>query len=112
QQDVINQLYNMNISISDSIPEIQAEYNLMVDKMVREKVSSNQVVIAKNQVFIAERILRSINSVFVGTENSENSAHDFSVDIETFGVYLDAQLNGNAELGVAKVESPEVRESL
>ncbi|MDH2635847.1 methyl-accepting chemotaxis protein [Acinetobacter nosocomialis] len=112
QQDVINQLYNMNISISDSIPEIQAEYNLMVDKMVREKVSSNQVVIAKNQVFIAERILRSINSVFVGTENSENSAHDFSVDIETFGVYLDAQLNGNAELGVTKVESPEVRESL
>ncbi|WP_290015140.1 methyl-accepting chemotaxis protein [Acinetobacter pittii] len=112
QQNVINQLYNMNISISDSIPEIQAEYNLMVDKMVREKVSSNQVVIAKNQVFIAERILRSINSVFVGTENSENSAHDFSVDIETFGVYLEAQLNGNAELGVAKVDSPEIRESL
>ncbi len=112
QQNVINQLYNMNISISDSIPEIQAEYNLMVDKMVREKVSSNQVVIAKNQVFIAERILRSINSVFVGTENSENSAHDFSVDIETFGVYLEAQLNGNAELGVVKVDSPEIRESL
>ncbi|MEH1710354.1 methyl-accepting chemotaxis protein [Acinetobacter pittii] len=112
QQNVINQLYNMNISISDSIPEIQAEYNLMVDKMVREKVSSNQVVIAKNQVFIAERILRSINSVFVSTENSENSAHDFSIDIETFGVYLEAQLNGNAELGVAKVDSPEIRESL
>lgn len=48
QQNVINQLYNMNISISDSIPEIQAEYNLMVDKMVREKVPSSQVVIAKN----------------------------------------------------------------
>ncbi len=111
-QDVINQLYNMNISISDSIPEIQAEYNLMVDKMVREKVASNQVIIAKNQVFIAERILRSINSVLVGTENSQTSAHDFGVDIETFGVYLNAQLNGNAELGVARVESPEVRESL
>lgn len=52
QQDVINQLYNMNISISDSIPEIQAEYNLMVDKMVREKVSSNQVVIAKTKYLL------------------------------------------------------------
>ncbi|MBJ8434616.1 MULTISPECIES: methyl-accepting chemotaxis protein [Acinetobacter] len=111
-QPVINQLYNMNISISDSIPEIQAEYNLMVDKMVREKVSSNQVMIAKNQVFIAERILRSINSVLVGTEDSQSSAHDFGVDIETFGVYLNAQLNGNAELGVTRVESPEIRESL
>ncbi|MFW1886656.1 chemotaxis protein, partial [Acinetobacter nosocomialis] len=86
--------------------------NLLLDKMVREKVSSNQVVIANNQVFIAERILRSINSVVVGTENSENSAHDFSVDIETFGVSLDAQLNGNAELVVAQVESPEVRVSV
>ncbi|AMX20677.1 Methyl-accepting chemotaxis protein PctA [Acinetobacter pittii] len=112
QQNVINQLYNMNISISDSIPEIQAEYNLMVDQMARQGLPSSQVIIAKNQVFIAERILRSINSVFVSTENSENSAHDFSIDIETFGVYLEAQLNGNAELGVAKVDSPEIRESL
>jgi twitching motility protein PilJ len=42
----------------------------MVDQMVRENMPSSQVIITKNQVFIAERILRSINSVLVGTDNS------------------------------------------
>ncbi len=63
-QRVLNQLYDTNISISETVPEIQAEYNLMVDQMARQGLPSSQVIIAKNQVFIAERILRSINSVF------------------------------------------------
>lgn len=112
QQKVINQLYDTNISISETIPEIQAEYNLMVDQMVRENMPSSQVIITKNQVFIAERILRSINSVLVGTDNSSISANDFGADIDTFGVYLNAQLNGSAELGVDRIESPDLRESL
>ena len=99
QQKVINQLYDTNISISETIPEIQAEYNLMVDQMVRENMASSQVIITKNQVFIAERILRSINSVLVGTDNSNVSANDFGADIDTFGVYLNGQLNGSTELG-------------
>jgi twitching motility protein PilJ len=112
QQKVINQLYDTNISISETIPEIQAEYNLMVDQMVRENMSSSQVIITKNQVFIAERILRSINSVLVGTDNSNVSANDFGADIDTFGVYLNAQLNGSSELGVDRITSPDLRESI
>ncbi|ENW89973.1 methyl-accepting chemotaxis protein [Acinetobacter dispersus] len=112
QQKVINQLYDTNISISETIPEIQAEYNLMVDQMVRENMPSSQVIITKNQVFIAERILRSINSVLVGTDNSSVSANDFGADIDTFGVYLNAQLNGSSELGVDRISSSALRESV
>ncbi|MDO3656843.1 methyl-accepting chemotaxis protein [Acinetobacter genomosp. 15BJ] len=112
QQKVINQLYDTNISISETIPEIQAEYNLMVDQMVRENMPSSQVIITKNQVFIAERILRSINSVLVGTDNSNVSANDFGADIDTFGVYLNAQLNGSSELGVDRISSAALRESV
>ncbi|WP_436898606.1 methyl-accepting chemotaxis protein [Acinetobacter gyllenbergii] len=112
QQKVINQLYDTNISISETIPEIQAEYNLMVDQMVRENMPSSQVIITKNQVFIAERILRSINSVLVGTDNSSVSANDFGADIDTFGVYLNAQLNGSSELGVDRISSAALRESV
>src|SRR5690606_13225798 len=71
-----------------------------------------QVVIAKNQVFIAERILRSISSVLTGSDNSRESADDFSADTETFGSYLDAQLNGSAELGVERIADPALRASL
>ncbi|WP_151726124.1 methyl-accepting chemotaxis protein [Acinetobacter ursingii] len=112
QQKLINQLYDTIIAIGESIPGIQAEYNLMVDQMARLNMPSSQVVIAKNQVFIAERILRSISSVLVGTENARASADDFSADIETFGAYLNAQLNGSADLGVERISDPSLRESV
>ncbi|CAM2786419.1 methyl-accepting chemotaxis protein [Acinetobacter celticus] len=112
QQKIINTLYDTNIAIGESIPGIQAEYNLMVDQMARQDMPSNQVVIAKNQVFIAERILRSISSVLTGSESSRESADDFSADTETFGSYLNAQLNGSAELGVERITDPALRESL
>ncbi|OAL78631.1 chemotaxis protein [Acinetobacter sp. SFB] len=112
QQKIINQLYDTNIAIGETIPGIQAEYNLMVDQMARQDMPSNQVVIAKNQVFIAERILRSISSVLTGSDNSRESADDFSADTETFGSYLVAQLNGSAELGVERLSDPALRESL
>ena len=112
EQKVINQLYDTNIAIGESIPGIQAEYNLMVDQMTRQNMPSNQVVIAKNQVFIAERILRSISLVLSGNDNSRESANDFSADTETFGSYINAQLNGNADLGVNRIEDPALRVSL
>ncbi|AZN63428.1 chemotaxis protein [Acinetobacter johnsonii] len=112
QQKIINQLYDTNIAISESIPGIQAEYNLMVDQMARQNLPANQVVIAKNQVFIAERILRSIGSVLTGSANSRESADDFSSDTETFASYLNAQLNGSADLGVERINDPEMRDSL
>jgi len=111
-QKIINQLYDTNIAVADAIPGMQAEYNLMVDQMARENMPSTQVVIAKNQVFIAERILRSIGSVLGGSDNTRASAEDFNADTETFGTYLNAQLNGNADLGVTRIDQPELRESL
>ncbi len=112
QQKIINQLYDTNIAIGETIPGIQAEYNLMVDQMAHQNMPSNQVVIAKNQVFIAERILRSISLVLTGTDSSRESADDFSADTETFGSYLNAQLSGSAQLGVQRIDDPNLRETL
>ncbi len=110
QKAMITKLYDTNLAINDVIPGIQAQYNLMVDQMARQNYPSSQVVIAKNQVFIAERILRSINTVLAGYNvNSRESADDFSADAQTFGLYLNAQLNGNADLGVVRVSEPNLR---
>lgn len=112
QQKLINQLYDINIAVDETVPGIQAEYNVMVDQMALQGASGSQVVIAKNQVFIAERILRSINSILSGSENAKQSADDFSADINTFGAYLNGQLRGSPELGVAMISNPNLRESL
>lgn len=52
QQKIINQLYDTNIAIGESIPGIQAEYNLMVDQMARQDMPSNQVVLAKTKYLL------------------------------------------------------------
>jgi len=56
--------------------------------------------------------LRSISSVLVGNDSSRESADDFNADTETFGTYLNAQLNGSSELGVERINDPALRESL
>ncbi len=108
----INHLHDFSLAAMDVIPGIQAEYNIMVDQMARDNYPSSQVVIAKNQVFIAERILRSLASMMENDEFSRSSMEDFSADLETFDTYLKAQLEGNAELGVSKINGAELRASL
>lgn len=108
----INHLYDLRIATMEVIPGMQAEYNLMVDQMARSNYPSAQVVIAKNQVFIAERIIRSLESMMKNDKLSHSSMQDFSADVETFDTYLKAQLEGNAELGVSKITTPELRDSL
>ena len=112
QQKLINQLFDANVEFTEIIPQIQSDYNLLVNDMASADMPSTQVVMAKNQVFIAERILRSIGSVLSSTINTRENSGDFKQDIETFGIYLDAQVNGSAELGITQLTQPDMRESL
>ena len=103
-QKNLNHIYDYTLAVAETVPGIQAEYNLMVNMMTRENYPSTQVLIAKNQVFIAERILRLLSGI--------TNIDDFSTDLETFNIYLKAQLNGNSEMGVTRINDPELRSSL
>ncbi|MBJ9954849.1 MULTISPECIES: pilus assembly protein PilJ [unclassified Acinetobacter] len=111
-QDRLVAIQDFNILIQEITPEIQAEYNLVTDRMARLNYPSNQVVIAKNQVFLAGRFLNSLEKISGGEEHLLDNIDDFLADVETFNAYLKAQLQGNTELGVVRVKDAEVRESL
>ncbi len=111
-QKSFEDLYTFHLTTAIEIPGIQAEYNLMTDYMARHNYPSDQVVIAKNQVFVAERILKSLISLSQYNESARYDLEDLSEDIETFSIYLEAQLEGKAELGVIKIKDAVLRESL
>lgn len=111
-QSSLNALYEYQILVSETIPSIQAEYNLLADMMARANNSAMQAIIAKNQVFIAERVLRSLLNLTDVNSIRPDDLDDFLADLETFNVYLKAQLNGNPELGVERVNNAEMREGL
>ena len=112
QQPLINQLYDANLALTETIPSIQAQYNLIIEQMSRQGSAGSQIAIAKNQVFLAERILSSMNSLMNGSENSNASAEDFNTDVRNFAALLNGQLNGNAALGVARIEDTNLRAAL
>ncbi len=112
QQQTINQLQGLGLQITEAIPGIQSEYNLLVDEMTRGGYSASQVALAKNQVYLSERILRSINAVLTGDTNSVEYADNFNADTLTFGEYIDGQLNGSAEYGVVRIAEADMRDIL
>lgn len=111
-QKDMSSIYDFGLALAEVIPSIQAEYNLLTDQMIRNNASSTQVVVAKNQVFIAERILRSLASITKDDPYAVSTMEDVFADIETFNIYLKAQLEGNAELGVERINDPELRQGL
>ncbi len=111
-QKTVNGLYDIGVSISDAIPDVQAKYNKVVDGLVKSGAPSTQVALAKNQVWLTERILRSVKSVLVGDDDSVASGDTFSSDIEMFGQYLNGQLSGDSSLGIPQVTEPALRSLL
>ena len=108
EQNQLNALYDFKLHVFEAIPGIQAEYNLMTEMMARSNSPSTQIIITKNQVFIAERILRSLQGNEIGLIEVDGLA----MDLETFNAYLNGQMNGSKELGVQRIEDPELRMGL
>lgn len=109
RQKTIATLQTLGTQVNETVPGIQSEYNLLADGMTRANYPAVQVALAKNQVYLAERILRSINAVMSSRDNSVEYADNFSADAETFGAYLDGALKGNTELGVQRIDDPNLR---
>ena len=109
-ENILTKLYATNVAISQVIPGMQSQYNDLVDKMERKHAPANQIVIAKNQVVVAERILRSVDSILSASKVVEDSTNDFKADTETFARYLDAQLEGSQD--VERITDPELRSIL
>ncbi|MFB2538958.1 MULTISPECIES: methyl-accepting chemotaxis protein [unclassified Acinetobacter] len=111
-QALIKNLQATGVQVTEAIPGIQTEYNLLADEMTRAGYPASQVALAKNQVYLSERILRSLNALLTGADYSLEGAENFNADAETFNKYLNAQLSGSMELGVVAVAQPQLRKTL
>lgn len=111
-EKTVSNLHDLVAGIADAVPELQAGNDAIVDAMVAAGAESSQVVIAKNQSVLAERILRSVSSVLNGDENAVMAADDFGRDAETFGQVLTGLLNGDQDLGLLPVKDGQAKASL
>ena len=93
--------------VNETIPQLQLEYNDVVEILIQSKASSTQIAKAQEQVWIAERIARSVNNVLAGGEEAVMAADNFGRDAQRFGKVLNGMIKGDRSLGIRPVRNSE-----
>ena len=111
-RDTILALHETANVLSERIPELQVEYDEVIEIMLEENADQEQVQLAQRQSWLAERIIRSINKVLVGGEGAIMAADSFERDAVLFERVLDGMLYGNPNLDIKQITQPEAVASL
>ncbi|TCS43219.1 methyl-accepting chemotaxis protein [Reinekea marinisedimentorum] len=105
-------LHNTAVTLAERIPELQVEYDEVVEIMLSDNSDPTQVALAQRQSWLAERIVRSINKVLVGGEGAVMAADSFERDAVLFQRVLDGMRFGDPAIGVDKITNAEAADAL
>jgi twitching motility protein PilJ len=103
-QDTVLDLHEVADTLSETVPDLQAEYRGLVELLVENDAEPRMVSLAQRQILLAERILRSVSRVLEGGEGAVVAADAFGQDAARFGEVLNAMIEGNEEMGVAPIQ--------
>ncbi|MDH4563566.1 MULTISPECIES: methyl-accepting chemotaxis protein [unclassified Pseudomonas] len=111
EQTVLS-LHQVAATLAETIPQLQVEYEEVVDILLESGAPASQVSVAQRQSLLAERILGSVNKVLAGDDDSVQAADMFGRDASLFGRVLSAMIEGNAAMEISKVTNTEALERL
>ncbi|RPZ26559.1 chemotaxis protein [Pseudomonas aeruginosa] len=104
EQTVLS-LHQVASTLAETIPQLQVEYEEVVDILLENGAPADQVAVAQRQSLLAERILGSVNKVLAGDENSVQAA-------DSFGRVLKGMQEGDAAMSISKVTNAEAVDRL
>ena len=105
-------LHEVAKTLNDSIPELQAEYNNVVEILLESRAPADQVAVAQKQSWLAERIARNVDKMLQGDQAAKNAADQFNLDASLFGSVLNGMLQGNKVMRISRVTDNDARASL
>ncbi|RMR06029.1 Chemotaxis sensory transducer [Pseudomonas savastanoi pv. glycinea] len=111
EQTVLS-LHQVAATLAETIPQLQVEYEKVVDILLQNRAPASQVAVAQRQSLLAERILGSVNKVLAGDDTAVQAADAFGRDASQFGQVLSGMLDGNVSLRIAQVDDPAARARL
>ena len=111
-QTTVLSLHEVATTLSDTVPQLQVEYEDVVDVLIASGAPADQVAIAQRQSLLAERILGSVNRGLEGDEDAVMAADSFGRDASLFGRVLQGMLEGNPSIGIAAVTDPDAASRL
>ncbi|MCK9238140.1 MAG: methyl-accepting chemotaxis protein [Thiopseudomonas sp.] len=105
-------LYSVASTLAETIPQLQVEYEEVVDILLSSGAPANQIAVAQRQSLLAERIIGSANKVLIGDQDSVLAADMFARDANQFGRVLTAMKEGSAAMEITRVTNREAMERL
>lgn len=111
-QATVSSLHELASSLADTIPQLQLEYEEVVDILLRVGAPADQVAIAQRQSLLSERINASVTRVLAGDENAVLAADMFSRDASLFGRVLKGMREGDEAMQITPVVDEEAVERL
>jgi twitching motility protein PilJ len=111
EQTVLS-LHQVAATLAETIPQLQVEYEKVVDSLLQNRAPASQVAVAQRQSLLAERILGSVNKVLAGDDTAVQAADAFGRDASQFGRVLSGMLDGNLSMRIAQVDDPDARARL
>ncbi|MDF1693227.1 MAG: methyl-accepting chemotaxis protein [Zhongshania sp.] len=108
-RELIVFLFEVAEKLNTLLPELQLNNSKLVDILLKNGASAQQMVIAQRQSWLAERIARNIDKMISGTDAAKEAAKQFRLDATEFGAVLQGMLDGNSGIGVDKVNNKDAR---
>ncbi len=99
-------------TLSESIPELQAEHRNIVDILLENEAPADQVSVAQTQSWRAERIARNLEKMLVGGEDADKAADQFNLDASLFGKVLAGLKVGDPTMSINAITDSDAIQSL
>lgn len=87
--------------MNEVMPQLMEHTQDIVDTLVKDGASAEQVSLASRQAVLGQRIVNSLNSVMAG-KATESSATQFAADTREFGRVLDGFMRGTGGISQLK----------
>ena len=111
-QETIIFLHDVANTLNESLPELQAEHNNIVDILLENRAPADQVAAARMQTWRAERIGRNVDKMLVGGSDADKAADQFNLDANLFGRVLSAMKQGDVAMSISRITDREAVASL
>ncbi|HKK13951.1 MAG TPA: methyl-accepting chemotaxis protein [Gammaproteobacteria bacterium] len=95
--------------INKFMPQLLSHYQSVVDLLVKNGASAEQVSVASRQMMLAQRIVNNMSKVLAG-ENTASATQQFAKDTEEFGKVLEGEIRGSN--GVKAITNPQAQAKL
>lgn len=111
-EETIIFLHDVATTLNESLPELQAEHNNIVEILLENTAPSDQVSVAQMQSWRAERIGRNVDKMLRGGADADRAADQFNLDASLFGKVLGGMKTGDMAMSISRVTDLEANASL